>query len=193
LIRVQLQPEPPGFDERVRQPGQRALAAGVEPLPPYWRECLDDLWNAYQGICAYLGVLIPRGTGGPSVDHFAPKSRRRELAYEWANYRLVSMLMNARKGAFEDVLDPFEIQTGWFILDLSTLQVMPHPELDAETRRRVEETISRLGLNDPECIEARELYYDAYVRNDLSIRQLRRWSPFVASELDRQTPRPGSG
>jgi hypothetical protein len=66
---------------------------------------------------------------------------------------------------------------------------MPHPELDLDTRRRVEETIDRLQLNDPECIAARELYYDDYLQKRLDIRQLMKWSPFVACELLRQTQR----
>jgi hypothetical protein len=40
--------------------------------------------------------LHPPGNRGRSVDHFAPKSQQ---------------------GAFEDVLDPFETQTGWFVLE----------------------------------------------------------------------------
>jgi hypothetical protein len=89
VIHVDLQPEPPTFDELVRKPGQRALAERREELTPYWRACLPDLHERYRGICAYLCVMIPRGTGARSVDHLAPKSKRRELAYEWDNYRLV--------------------------------------------------------------------------------------------------------
>ncbi len=42
MIRVELRPEPTDFDERVRQPGRRALADDRDPLPAYWRRCLDD-------------------------------------------------------------------------------------------------------------------------------------------------------
>lgn len=121
MIHVALQPEPERFDALVRQPGSRALAANVEHLPPYWRECLDDLRRSYRSICAYLCVIVPPGTGAGSVDHFAPKSKHRELAYEWSNYRFVGALMNVRKRDFEDVLDPMEIPDGWFILELSEL------------------------------------------------------------------------
>jgi len=182
VIHVDPQPEPPGFDERVRQPGQRALAEGKEELPPLWRACLPDLYERYRGICAYLSVIIPRGTGARSVDHLAPKSKHRDRAYEWSNYRLVSALMNARKRDFEDVLDPFEIPDGWFVLELSFLQVMPSPSLDEATRSAVQATIDRLGLNDEECIAARALYYQPYVEGELSAEQLRAWSPFVARE-----------
>jgi hypothetical protein len=183
VIHVEPQPEPASFDVEVRQPGLRAIAEGKEDLPPYWRACLPDLYERYRGICAYLCVLIPPGTGARSVDHLAPKSKRRDLAYEWSNYRLVCSLMNAKKRDFEDVLDPFEIPDGWFVLELSFLQVMPDPALDEATRARVQASIDRLGLNDQECIAARALYYQPYAEGGLPFDWLRAWSPFVARHV----------
>ena len=46
------------------------------------------------------------------------KSMRWDQVYEWANYRLACSLMNARKDAIASVLDPFEIEDGWFALEL---------------------------------------------------------------------------
>ena len=186
MIRVLPQPEPADFDARVRQPGLRDLARNPERFPNHWRHCAMQLWEAYKGICAYLCVVIPRGTGARSVDHLAPKSNHPKVAYEWSNYRLVCSLMNARKREFEDVLDPFEILDGWFILELSFLQVLPNPDLDEETRSRVKATIDRLKLDDDECRKARAMYYDAYLEGDLPFHLLERWSPFVAMELRRQ-------
>ena len=187
VIRVQPKPEPPDFDEKVRQPGLRAQQEAPPRTPPLWRdECLFQLWEAYEGICSYLCVFIPQGSGARSVDHFVPKSRRPDLLYEWSNYRLACSLMNSRKGQFEDVLDPFEIEDGWFVLDLSFLQVLPNPDLDEETRRGVQATIDRLDLNDNECLQARANDYDAYLRNEISLDLLKRWSPFVAREMGRQ-------
>lgn len=186
MIRVQRHPEPEDFDEKIRQPGLRALSQGAAVPPPLWRECLQQLWDAYGGICAYLGIFIQPGVGARSVDHFIPKSRRPDLLYEWANYRLACSLMNSRKHQFEDVLDPFEVEDGWFSLDLSFLQVLPNPTLDELTRVRVQATIDRLDLNDSECIQARTKEYDAYLNDDLPFRLLEKWSPFVAMELKRQ-------
>jgi hypothetical protein len=186
LIRVQPQPEPADFDAKVRQPGRRALESRPEKLPNHWRHCSKQLWEAYRGICAYLCIHIPPGTGARSVDHHAPKRSNPDLAYEWSNYRLVCSLMNARKRDFEEVLDPFYIEDGWFILDLSGLQVLPHPELDEETRRNVLATIERLKLNDKECRDARANYYDDFAASHLSFDVLEKRSPFVAMELRRQ-------
>jgi len=170
----------------VRQPGLRALARNPVELPNYWRHCSKQLWEAYKGICAYLCVDIPPGTGAKSVDHHAPKKRNPDLAYEWSNYRLVCSLMNARKREFEDILDPFSIEDGWFVLDLSGLQVLPSPDLDEETRRLVLATIERLRLNDKECRDARANYYDDFAAGRLPFDLLEKKSPFVAMELRRQ-------
>jgi hypothetical protein len=191
VIHVEPRPEPEDFDRKVRQPGLRALKKPGN-LAPLWRECLAQLWEAYGGICAYLAVRIPSGVGARSVDHIVAKSRRPDLAYEWSNFRLVCSLMNARKGVFEDVLDPFEVEDGWFTLELSSLEVLPSPELSPSLKARVESTIDRLKLNDAECVAARAEHYDAYLEHlrepeiGLPFGQLQRWSPFVAMELIRQ-------
>ncbi|MFY9820868.1 MAG: hypothetical protein WAM82_05765 [Thermoanaerobaculia bacterium] len=186
MIRVQPQPEPDDFDAKVRQPGLRALTEGAGDPPPLWRDCALQLWEAYRGICSYLCVLIPRGTALRSVDHFLAKSQRRDQIYEWSNYRLACSLMNSRKREFEDVLDPFEVEAGWFVLEFSFLQILTNPNLDAATQARVQATIDRLKLNDNECLQARATYYEPYRRGLLAFEMLEWWSPFVAAELKRQ-------
>lgn len=186
VIPVAAQPEPRTFDTLVRQPGNAALAAGEKPLPAYWQKCLPDLYKAYNGICAYLAHYIPKGVGTPSADHFIAKSRRKELAYEWSNYRLACLLMNARKNKFEDVLDPFEIEDDWFHLELTFLRVYPNPSKPEDVRNRVQETIDRLKLNDPECVEGRASYYNEYLAGHVDLDFLERRSPFVAREHKRQ-------
>lgn len=184
MIHVEPQPEPPDFDEHVRRPGLQALAEGRQP--DHWRRCLDDLCRAYGRVCAYLCLWIDHGTGARSVDHFLPKSRRPDLTYEWTNYRLACVTMNSRKGEAEDVLDPFEVQDGWFVLEFTFLQVMPSPDLDAPTKARVLATIARLRLNDHECRAARAAYYDRFREGEMTAARLDRCAPLVARELRRQ-------
>ena len=78
-------------------------------FPPYWRRVLPELLESYNRICSYLCLRISGGTGAPSVDHMVAKSVRRDLVYEWHNYRLACSLMNSRKGTDSDVVDPFEV------------------------------------------------------------------------------------
>jgi hypothetical protein len=186
MIHVEPQPEPPDFDAKVRQPGRADLASPEGELRPLWRHCATQLWEAYKGVCAYSSLHIPRGTGALSVDHLLPKSKRRELAYEWRNYRLACVRMNARKNDLEDVLDPFEVRDGWFALELSTLEVIPGDGLPEALRAQVQKTIDRLDLNDDEFVRAREGYYMAWRDGDLQFRYLRKHFPFLAKELLRQ-------
>lgn len=210
MIRVQPAPEPPDFDARVRQPGLRAIAelVGERPprqagrrcrpvaasrdaippdkFPPFWRQCLDELLTRYGRVCAYLALYISRGTGARSVDHFVAKSTRWDLVYEWRNYRLACDLLNSRKGAVADVLDPFEIEDDWFGLELVAFQVLPRVGLPADVAERVGHTILRLGLNDPECCNARTEYADDYWHGHVTFDYLSRHAPFVARELRRQ-------
>ncbi|MCC7494828.1 MAG: hypothetical protein IT204_20905 [Fimbriimonadaceae bacterium] len=191
MIRVQLAPEPASFDRQVRQPGQQALAryqaalaAGRRAsLRPLWTRCLDDLMAGYHQVCAYACLFIDRVAGGRSVEHFAPKSQAPELAYEWTNYRLVCTRMNARKCDYQDVLDPFEVEDGWFVLDEIEFRVHPAPGLPAALRQGVEATIRRLHLNDGDiCRTRREHFEDFGQQPEL----LRKYSPFVAREAVRQ-------
>lgn len=179
-------PEPPYFDEEIRRRGQAVIAVDDDKLPPYWQKCLLDLWRSYGGICAYLCVHIPRGTGGRSVDHFAPKSKNPALAYEWSNFRLCCTLMNARKRDFEDVLDPFEIATPPFQLDFPSMGIAPAAGLIGAERERAQETIRRLKLDDQECREARKQYYAAFLKMKLPLEYLDEFSPFVALEYRRR-------
>lgn len=208
MIPVRLAAEPVSFHEAVRVPGQRAIAEMVgetpprragtrhkkiadrrddippEKFPPYWTEALDDLLELYNQVCAYCCFRIHPVTGSRTVDHFAAKSRRWDRVYEWNNYRLACSLLNARKKAFQDVLDPVMIDDGWFQLELVGFQVIPNPLVHPMTCDVIEATINRLGLNDfrEYCAEDAELYWS----REISLSVLTRESPYVARELRRQ-------
>ena len=204
MMRVTLAPEPDTFDERVRQPGLRALdrlahkysvpksEIPSSEFPDHWRRSLDDLLAAYHRICSYLCLYIPRGTGARSVDHMVPKSTAWDQAYEWDNYRLACSLMNSRKGDAASVLDPFDVEDGWFVLELVAFQVLPADGLADPTAAAVEDTIKRLRLNDKECCDAREGYAEEYWSENVTLDYVTRHAPFVANELRRQNRvRPG--
>lgn len=196
MIPVAAQPEPAAFDAEVRQKGlahlEKKNLSLDKPLPPksdiprYWRACLTELHQAYGGTCAYLGVFFERVMGGGSVDHFIAKSARAGLAYEWSNYRLVCSTMNSRKREYGDVLDPFYLAPDLFRLQLSTGRIYPDPHLEARPMRAVEETIERLGLDDPPCRELRSRWYQEYLEHNLPADYLKKKSPFVWYEANRQ-------
>ncbi|MBK9372739.1 MAG: hypothetical protein IPN03_03135 [Holophagales bacterium] len=196
MIPVALQPEPEGFDEKVRQKGSswlrgKGLSASStlpdgESLQSYWRACLDDLHHAYKGVCAYLSVYIERVLGAGTVDHFVPKSRSLGLAYEWRNYRLACSRMNSRKRDYETVLDPFDLDESPFHLELVTGKIYPKPFLPPALTASALATIERLGLDDADCREMRTRHFDECWRGDVSPAYLSRVSPFVYQEARRQ-------
>lgn len=196
MIPVTPQPEPPDFDAKVRQKGLRWLSRNHTALnaqlksgnniKEYWRCCLDDLHRSYGGVCAYLCIFIERTTGGVSVDHYVPKSRRVDLAYEWSNYRLACSTINSRKGDFEDVLDPFNISPETFHLELVTGRIYPTPSLSAPEMKNAQYTIDRLKLDDSGNRELRARWYQKYCEDCISECYLRRHSPFVWFEAHRQ-------
>lgn len=195
MLYVTPKPEPASFDKKVRQRGLKyLLEQGVnlnEPLEgsiikPYWLKSLDDLYASYDGVCAYLAIHFERITGAGSVDHFAAKSRYVSQAYEWTNYRLACSRMNSRKNVYDDVLDPFEVENGWFHLELITGHIYPNPELEPEVTASVTDTIKRLKLDDEGCQEVRARHYSQYVQGDISANFLKHYSPFVWHEANRQ-------
>lgn len=219
MMRVAPQPEPADFDAKVRQPGRNALleligspdaaprpgrprrvvAATVDAipankLPDLWAgDCLQQLADAYGGICAYLGMIIPV-TGMRTADHFVPKEHAKELAYEWSNFRLASLDVNRAKGTHRDVLDPFEIEDGWFVLNPLDFRIAPASTLDPARQAAVQATVDRLELNDPVYRAARAQAHDDYFGLTEGFNQgervpwavLLRDNPYVASEVERQ-------
>jgi len=160
VIPVRQQPEPTDFESKVRSKGLAFLQKIPRPQAwdnrEYWRDSLKDLYGAYNQVCAYSAQWIPWIEGSPTVDHFAPKSVNPEFAYEWNNFRLSCLKMNARKRDSQDVLDPFKIQSGWFILNFPSLLVKLNKNLEVSIIIRVESTIKRLQLNDDGTVKHRQ-------------------------------------
>lgn len=221
MIRVTRADAPADFDRQVRQKGLCALLELVgdpsapkrsgrprkvvatcvndipaEKLPPYWQGwCLEQLRSAYKQTCAYLGMRIHESTGDATVDHFLPKSRNQNSAYEWSNYRLATGDVNTAKDE-APVLDPFEIENGWFVLDIGDFHVKPADELDVDLKVRVADSIRTLRLNERNYVDSRARYHDEYLGlgedfdkgglQPLPLWQLDRECPFVSAELGRQ-------
>lgn len=211
MIPVVLAAEPDTFEGLVRKPELRAIdelagipglptrrgrprkpvAARREDIPPdkfpdFWTEALPALRTAYNHVCGYICVYIEPVTGAASVDHMLPKSRAWDEVYEWRNYRLACSLMNSRKNDYQDVLDPFEVADDWFQIELVGYQVIARVDLDTPTKEKVQSTITRLKLNDADCLKLREDYAGNYFEGHISLDYLRRRAPFLALEIERQ-------
>lgn len=192
MIRVQPQPEPQSFDVSVRHPGRRFLRSHPHPTgeqwkrASFWRACLSDLYEAYEGVCAYCAEWIPLTTGEASVDHFVPKSLRPPWAYEWHNLRLAARYYNTLKGEATSVLDPFALGPDWFVLDVPSLQLRPNDALNADEATQVWETIGVMQLNGERAIHSRSRWIRDYCSDSISYEYMKRNAPFIAYELERQ-------
>jgi hypothetical protein len=92
--------------------------------------------------------------------------------------------MNSRKRDYDDVLDPFEIEDGWFRLETVSGRIYPNP--DAVNQVEIHATIDRLGLDDAQCRKMRSRHFQDYINGDVSTDFLSRRSPFIWFEADRQ-------
>lgn len=94
--------------------------------------------------------------------------------------------MNARKNNFEDVLDPFEITTGWFHVELVRGRIYPDPELTGQLQKQVRQTITQLGLDDRNNREMWARHFQEYCEKLYPEKYLKRGSPLVWAEAHRQ-------
>ena len=190
MIRVQAKPEYLRFDNKVRQRGRRFLRVHPNPNSDqfrrhnYWAEALDELHATYDRLCAYTTrELVQTG----SVDHFRPKSKYPQLAYEWDNYRLARQAINSRKGESEDVIDPFKVCEGWFMLDMPSCLIKPGQGVARKIRVAVNSTINILGLNrDERLVEERCRLLVNLADGEITLRYLDSHYPFLSAEVRRQ-------
>ncbi len=194
MMPVEPQPEPDVFDRLVRIPGKNFLKQLSSAKPTdkewnrhaYWKSIRPQLKKCYNCVCAYYAHWIPPGSSYATVDHYIPKSVEPRLAYEWSNFRLACEIANQRKREFQDVLDPFQIEDNWFILDFPSLLLKPHPDLPANIQEQVWATINRLRLNDDQTlVEERSHWIKQYCLG-AGFRFLKVNAPFIAYELMRQ-------
>lgn len=151
------------------------------------KSTLDDMMDLYGQRCAYLAMYIEKATGSPTVDHFIPKSTNWRLVYEWSNYRLRAACVNAAKGVL-DVVDPFDVQAGWFELNFATFHVLRGRGAPDVQHARIDNTLPMLNLR--ECRQQREEYVTLYrlgpANKGIDLAYLEHRAPFIASELRRQ-------
>ena len=189
MMPVRPAPEYAQFDQDVRQKGQAFLLSCPNPSSEqfrghsYWRQARDQLHAAYGGFCAYTTkhLYYPE-----ALDHFLPKSRCPQLAYEWSNYRLAQQRVNAHKGTSLGLLDPFCIQRDWFTLAMPSCLIRPAPHLTNDIRSRVTATIEKLKLNDDYLVSDRCSFLVNLADGQITMQHLEEQYPFLAYEVKAQ-------
>ena len=183
MIPVAPVPEPAGFDEGARKPGQHWLLENPNA------ERLRDLWSPFRGAlaagfskrCGYTAMLELAGT----VDHFESVKQRPDLAYEWSNYRFAAQWINSAKRT-KIVLDPYLVGEGWFEILLPSLQLVLTDAVSAEHRALAEQTLANLPIgHDERIIKQRREWYDMYREGHLALSGLWKVAPLIAAAVEK--------
>lgn len=196
MIRLHLQAEPADFQTTVRDPGNAFLVKnglGANDIVPenfpwesgsYWRRSYQQLYDAYDGICAYLGKRFYRTDMG--TDHFLPKKQHPSLAYEWSNYRLCYRALNSSKGWRKPWCDPATVEDDWFEINLWTGEIVLSDvtrNLPDETKKLLRNTLEK--LNEQEYRLMRLEFIDEWVAGKIDLELIERWFPFVFKTITR--------
>ncbi|CAK0778965.1 conserved hypothetical protein [uncultured Gammaproteobacteria bacterium] len=188
MILLNPPPEPLDFKDKVENKGQKWLVdhpdAEASKFPDYWNEVREQVQDAFDGCCAYLGFPIPSG----QIDHFLPKDEYRDRAYKWANYRWSEPRVNLLKRTLT-FLDPFEIGEDWVTIDPVTLEYQVTDTLPARLTQAGSNTIK--VLNDPELVRGRRNMLGKLTRNNETwdIDRLQYFFPLLARAVNAIEPK----
>ena len=179
-------PEPAEFQDRVRARGRAWLAGHPNARRPrdYWTPFKGELASGFRDLCAYSAMFVPEGT----VDHFVSWHEDRSQAYEWDNYRYCASWINSskQKEPSAKLLDPFEVEQGWFEILLPSLQLRVSDAIPGDLRTRAEHTIRRLRLRDDErVLRQRREWLRMYECGQLTLEGLRAKAPLLALAIER--------
>jgi hypothetical protein len=191
-------PEPKDFDADCRRKGTAWFVAerlaGRSPKTPqypnYWAKYESDLALAFNERCGWWAMWIAEG----EVEHFLSKKYHPDKTYEWSNYRYVAGSVNGSKGNHDDkVLDPFEIQDGWFEVILPSMQLIVTDQLPTALAGKAQFTLKQLHLRDgTKVVRCRKRWYEEFKGGRLTYEGLEKLAPLVAKAVkklqDAQTP-----
>lgn len=121
------------------------------------------------------------------VDHFLSKENHRRLAYSWKNYRYIAGTVNSSKKKLDDqVLDPFEVQPGWFEILLPSMQLVRTAAVPVPLQAKADTTLTKLKLgNGLKVRRNRKRWYEDYRDKGLPMNLLEEYAPLVADAVQR--------
>ena len=184
MIRFEPVAEPAEFQEKARAPGTAWLAAHPDAERPrdYWTPFKKSLAQGFRDLCAYSAMYESVGT----VDHYISWNEDKSRAYEWENYRYCAAWINSSKTNTPAacLLDPFEIEDGWFELHLPSLQLRVSDTVPDQFRERAEYVLNRLHLsNDERVMRQRSEWFRMYQSGELTLDGLGRKAPLIAAAI----------
>jgi len=186
MIPVKRVPEPHDFDERARKPGQAWQEKNPTAKRPkdYWSSFKPALADGFQQRCGYTAMYEPVG----SIDHFVSCQKAPQLAYEWSNYRFSQEWINKSKKTLDEaLLDPFDVEEGWFEILLPSLQLRVTELVPPSLRARAEFTLRRLHLQDDErVLRQRREWLRMYEAGEIDLAGLQKKAPLIAAAVEKR-------
>ena len=185
MIRFDRVPQLADFAEKAETPGNSWLDTNPDKRPKDF--CAPFKWalvDGFRNLCACSAMYEPVGT----VDHFVSCDEDRSKAYEWENYRYCAAWINSSKlkERAACLLDPFEIEDGWFELHLPSLQLRVSDAIPDEQRVRAEYVLDRLHLRDDERVmRQRHEWYRMYQCGELAKVGLEGKAPLIADAISK--------
>lgn len=175
--------KPADFDRDCRKPGLTLLCRNRKPkcFPGHWQKFQPDLADGFQNRCGWWAMQIEDG----AVDHFLSKKNHPRLAYTWSNYRYIAGTVNSSKGNLdEQVLDPFEVQAGWFKILLPSMQLVRTANVPPSLQAKADFTIKRLWLiNGAKVRRNRRRWYEGYKKGLITPAGLNVYAPLLAEAV----------
>lgn len=175
------------FHAEVHTPGRQWLNENPERRPKdFWNheKVQERVWTSFRMLCAYTAMYI--GTSG-EIDHFVSLHEDRNRAYDFDNYRYADPKFNRSKGKrrASELLDPFEVEDGWFeILIEANFQLVLTDLCPEPFRGRAETMLDKLHLRDHRrLIDARRNWYEQWEKCGAPIDLLDKYAPLVARAI----------
>ena len=140
-----------------------------------------ELAEEFKDRCGWWAMRIADG----HVDHFLSKNKRRNLAYEWGNYRYIAGTVNSSKKTLDDqILDPFEVQDSWFEVLLPSMQLVTTADLPAALLPKAKLTMEKLQLDNGRKVRRnRQRWYEDYKAQKITSAGLQDFAPLVAKAV----------
>ena len=127
-------------------------------------------------------ALVPArvGEAGPALTPPVPWQPEQVFA------RASALAPETKAAADNEVLDPHEVEDGWFEIELPSLQLRLTDRVPAELRAKAEFTLRRLHLGDDErIVRQRSEWYRMYLDGELNLDGLRKKAPLIAQAVKR--------
>ena len=89
------------------------------------------------------------------------------------------------------ILDPFEVENGWFEILLPSLQLVVSDAVPEAYRERAQFVLNRLHLgHDERILRQRRAWYSLYQMGDLTVEGLTTMAPLIAAAVKKRLQEP---